>query len=330
MAWIKRNLIFVVTMIVGLALAGVAGYFVYTAAGAEGEAKDQYTSALNDLTTLQQKNPLPSKANIEIANDDSARVANLAKNLGSAFVNFPAPPALDAREFIDYLNTNLNSFRLMATNANVTLIAPDYAFSFGAEANTLSFPTSNFKPWEQEMEQIKAIVAILCNAKINSLDMLQRAPMGGEDANAYGPDYVPNATVVSNQTEVELPYRIAFHCFSGEVAKVLVGFAQSDHCFLVKDIDVTTSASVPGYAEPTYAQPAAAAVYQPQIDSRYRQSGIRGDPRRRGRPMFMPPPEMVQAAVAAPAAPTGPETILKPMPLFVTITVDAVELKNAH
>ena len=331
MAWIKRNIIFVVTMIVGVALAGAAGYFVYQAAGAESEAKDQYTSALNDLTTLQQKKPFPSQTNIDIANQDSARVAGLAKELGSSFVNFAEPPNLDARGFIDYLNTNLTAFRLMATNANVTLVSPDYAFSFAAEANTLSFATTDFRPWEQELEQIQGIVSILCDAKINSLDVLQRAPMPGEDAN--GPDYVPNATVVSNQSQVEMPYRVAFHGFSDQIAKALEGFAHSDHCYLVKDVEVSASAAVPGggYSQPMFTQPMPGQVFQPPV-STWVPPNQRGYDRRRRGGGFMPqPPPMAMAPViAAPPVPTGPVTILKPMPLFVTITVDTVELKKSH
>ncbi len=332
MAWIKRNLIFVITMIVGLALAGAAGYFVYTAAGAEADAKDQYTSALNDLTTLQQKKPFPSKANIDIANQDSERVAGLAKKLGSSFANFPAPPTLDARGFIDYLNTNLIAFRVMATNANVTLMSPDYAFSFAAEANTLSFATTDFQPWEEELEQIKGIVEILCDAKINSLDTLQRAPMAGEDPNGNGPDYVPNATVVSNQTQVEMPYRVSFHGFSDQIAKVLEGFAHSEHCYLVKDVEVSASAAVPGgYSQPIMAQPAPGQPYQPPIMYPYQGGGNSGRDllaRRRGGFRQPIPEQPIMVAPTAPPVPTGPVTILKPMPLYVTITVDTVELKK--
>jgi hypothetical protein len=37
---------------------------------------------------------------------------------------------------------------------------------------------------------------------------------------------------------------------------------------------------------------------------------------------------MEQVLVNPNATPTGPVTILKPLPLFVTIVVDAVQMKN--
>jgi hypothetical protein len=324
MAWIKRNLYFVISLAVGLILTGVAGYFVYTAIGANAAARDQYNSALSDLTQLQQKKPYPSPDNINIAKDDSERVAQLVKALGNAFVNFPPPPALDPREFINYLNTNLNHFRLEATNANVELVSPDYAFSFSAEVNTLSFPETSFGPWMEQLEEIKAIVDILCAAKINSLDSLQRAPAPGEDA--AGVDYLQSA-VTSNQVAIISPYKIAFRGFSEEIANVLKGFADSGHCFLIKDLNVSPSKAVPqGSAAPMSAPGyAAQRMYIPRRQMPSAPGGFRGQ---RGGGMPTPQPQEEQMVMMAPPPPAGPETILKPMPLFVTMAVDVVKLKN--
>jgi hypothetical protein len=326
MAWIKRNLYFVIIMAVGLILTGVGGYFVYATISANADARDQYTSALNDLTQLQQKKPYPSPENIKVAKEDSERVAQLVKDLGNAFVNFPPPPVLDPREFIDYLNTNLNHFRMEATNANVALISPDYAFSFSAEANTLSFSETSFGPWMEQLEEIKAIVDILCNAKINALDSLQRAPAPGEDSSTSSADYLPT-TVTSNQVAIISPYKIAFRGFSEEIAKVLKGFAESGHCFLIKDLEVSPSKAVPvGEAMPSPGMQA-----QPMYIPRPRMGGGGGERRgRRGGGIPMPQPEMQpeMIMVAPPTQPTGPVTVLKPMPLFVTMVIDVVKLKN--
>jgi hypothetical protein len=324
MAWIKRNLYFVITLAVGVILIGVAGYFAYAAIGANADARDQYTSALNDLTTLEAKKPFPSPENIKIANDDSARVAEVVKSLGTAFVNFPTPPAVDPREFITYLNTNLDHFRTEATNANVQLIAPDYAFSFSPQVHALSFSQNSFGPWMEQLEEIKGIVDVLCAAKINSLDSLQRAPAPGEDAN--GPDFLQGA-VTSNQVAVISPYKISFRGFSEEIANVLKGFAKSPHCFLIKNIVVSPSKAVPlGSVSP---QMAPQMQYVPV--QRPRPGMGEGGRRRRGGEGFMPEqPQMEMVAVAAPTTPSGPVTILKPLPLFVTMDVNVVQLKNSQ
>jgi len=323
MAWIKRNLYFVITLAVGLILTGAAGYFVYATINANSDARDQYTSALNDLTQLEQKKPYPAPENIKIAKDDSERVADLVKNLGNAFVNFPQPPPVDPREFITYLNTNLDHFRMEATNANVELIAPDYAFSFSGQVHSLSFAETSFGPWMQQLEEIKSIIDILCAAKINSLDSLQRAPVAGEDAT--GMDYV-QGTITSNQVAVISPYKIAFRGFSGEIANVLRGFAESGHCFLIKDLEVSPSKAVPQGSVST--GPTMFMMQVPNYSAR-RPFGEGG--RRRGGGGYPAPGMETQTQmimVPGPTTPSGPVTILKPMPLFVTMVVDVVKLKN--
>ena len=326
MAWIKRNLYFVITLAVGIILIGGAGYFVYTAIGANSEAQTNYASALSDLTTLQQKKPFRDDDNIKLAKEDSQRVAQLAKEMGNAFVNFPPPPQVDPQEFIACLNSNLIFFRTEATNANVQLVAPDYTFSFSAEASTLSFPGgTSFGPWLQQLEEISAIVDILCAAKINSLDALQRAPVAGEDP--AGADYVQSA-ISSNQVAVISPYKISFRGFSEEIANVLKGFAESPHCFLIKDLQVSPSKNVPMGATPQAQGPMYIQVQRQGFGGPRRGPGRRGE----GGPGGYAPPQMETETimVAAPTQPAGPVTILKPLPLFVTMTVDVVMPKNTQ
>lgn len=315
MAWIKRNLIFVISMIVGVILTGVAGYFVYGTLGTNAAARDNYTSALNDLTTLEQKKPFPNQENIARATQDSQKVEELAKDLSKAFVNFPAPPSVDAQRFLDYLNANVADFRVMATNAHVGLPTPDYAFSFQRQVGQLSFEGASFGIWMQQLSEIKSILAILCDAKINMLDALQRAPSGNEDPN--NPDCLPYG-ITTNKVDVETPYKIVFHGFSDQIAHVLEGFARSEHCFLVKDIQVQTATGMPGggFESPSEQQ----GQYNPNVGF------DRRDPRNRFRRQRMMQQE-AETPTPVPAAPTGPVTILKPMPLFVTIMVDVVQMK---
>ncbi|HWD21372.1 MAG TPA: Amuc_1100 family pilus-like protein [Verrucomicrobiae bacterium] len=324
MAWIKRNLIFVITMAVGVILIGVAGYFVYTAIGANADARDQYNGAVGELSQLQDKKPHPSTENIQVVTDDSKRVATMATNFGKAFVNFPTPPPVEPREFKKFLTITLNQFRAGATNANVELADPEYAFSFSAETSRLTFPEASFGPWMEQLEEIKAILDILYAAKINSLDGLQRCPAPSEDPS--GADFLASA-VTSNQVSIIAPYKISFRGFSEEIANVLKGFASSSHCFLIKDLEVAPSKGMPAGGGVTGGgfMPMAPA-YSPMPF----QAGPSYPGRRGGRYSPEPMPVMPQAptAAAVPAAPTAPVTILKPMPLFVTMVVDVVKLKN--
>jgi len=327
MAWIKRNLLFVIAMAVGLALVGVAGYFAYTAIGANNDARDQYNTALNDLTTLEKKNPYPSPQNIQIAKEDSEHVAAVVKDMGASFVNFPTPPSVSPEQFIGILNSNLNYFRMRATNANVLLVSPD--FSFSVPAHQLSFTINNFGPWMQQLQEIGAIVDVLCNAKVNSLDSIQRAAVPGEDPT--GVDFLPApAAITSNQVSITSPYKIVFRGFSEEVAKVLEGFAKSPYCFLVKDIQITPTKGAP-MGELAGGQPAQQYIMMPVAVPGTGGASFGRRRRGGGEGGFQPPQvQYQQVAVAVPATPTGPVTILKPMPLFITMSLDCVQLRKAE
>jgi len=320
MAWIKRNLFFVISLVVGVCLIGAAGYFVYATFSANSDARDQYTGALNDYTQLQQKKPYPSPENIQLAKEDSVRVAALVTNLGKVFVNFPPAAAVaEPRQFINYLNTNLVELRAGASNANVALPSPEYDFTFADAVGVVSFNPASFRPWMEQVEEIRAILEVLYSARVNSLDILQRTPVAGE---ATGTTDFLDVPGISNQVEVVSPYRIAFRGFSDEIAKVLKGFAESRHCFLIKDLRVESSRGVAqgaGFGQP-------APMQQEQVNP-FGPGAGRFPGRQNQGPGPRPNMPGGPGTAVAPAA-TGPVTILKPMPLFVTMRVDVVKLNR--
>jgi len=180
MAWIKRNLFFVITVVVGLGLTGYCGYLLFSAIDENAAAMDKYTGARGSLDTLQKKVPFPSKENIAAVQADAARVQNLNSNYLKVFAGFPAPPKMEDRQFKDYLQKSIQKFGADATNAGVGMPA-GYTFGFGEQVDKLNFPADNIGPWIQELSEIKAILQILYNAKINNLEQVKRPLVGPED-----------------------------------------------------------------------------------------------------------------------------------------------------
>jgi hypothetical protein len=110
------------------------------------------------------------------------------------------------------------------------------------------------------------------------------------------------------------------------VASVLSGFANSSNCFVVKYLTVrpsqaplptvTDDAGIPQPQIQQFSQP----EYAPPMDDED------GGGRRMRRRRTMQRQMQMQAQPVVPAGPTPPETILRELPLYVTIIVDVVKL----
>jgi hypothetical protein len=331
MAWLKRNLYFVITSAIGLAVTGYCGFLLYTALGENRGVSDEYGTTLNSLREFEQKTPAVNKQNIASAKEDQERVRAFLADFRKAFLPFPNPPKVNELEFKDYLLKTIYELGQEATNAGV-LLPPGYSFCFSQQKDKLSYSPECIAPWMQQLEEIKAIVHILFRAKINYLEEVQRCPVCSDEGG--GSEYIQTSSV-SNQWGVVTPYKVMFRGFSTEIAAVLAGFAASSNCFIVKDIDVTPSRAplpqvVPPPATPATPPPVYVAAPQPTPF----QMSMERDMRGRGRPGtpggypggYMRPLPQAAPAAAAPA-PAGPETILTESLLFVTLVVDVVKLK---
>ncbi len=322
MAWVKRNLIFVIIIAVGVLATGYCGYLLYAAVGANSGVSSDYASTLDQLKTLQDAKPPATKENIQAAKDDQERVQKFLADFGKSFAPFPVARKVDDREFVDVLQLTLRRFAAEATNAGVVL-TPDFAFSFSQERQKVSFAPECIDGWMQEMEELNVILNILFTAKINYLEQIQRVPVCQDDNS----DDCLQTLSVSNQWGVLTPYKLTFRGFSTELAAVLSGFADSSNCFLVKYVNVTPShAQLPQVIE-QQPEPQQRYIPQPQYHPYLEEGGEGGRRRGGGRiPYRQAAPQMM---IAAPAGPAPPETILQETPLYITLVVDVVKLKMA-
>src|ERR1039458_4069630 len=105
MAWIKRNLFFVVGMAVGLALTGYCAWLFYQDSGKNLEvAKEAEVNATNyDALVNNPKVPYPSEENIQHAREDQAQVKQLVDELRTSFTPFPTQSNLDVKGFSESL-----------------------------------------------------------------------------------------------------------------------------------------------------------------------------------------------------------------------------------
>ena len=325
MAWIKRNLYFVISVVIGLGVTGYGGLLLYSTLGRNRAEREKYTQSRDRLGELERKEPVPNEANIALAKADEERVREFLADFRKSFADLPTPPKVDNRGFQHYLQQTINQFGQEATNAGVGL-TPGYTFSFREEMGKLTFAAEDIGPWMQQLEEMKAILHVLYAAKIHFLEHIRRPAVSSDD---MGED-VTQLPLVTNTWGVITTYKLEFRGFSAEVGAVLAGFAHSSNCFMVKTVTVspsrvqeeTLAPPAMGQGQNYYGSPGAPYMQPNPYEGGEFGRGLRSRmlPRMGSRPQPMP-------VAPVPAGPAAPEKILSESPLFIVMYVDVMKLK---
>src|SRR5882672_9594646 len=221
MAWVKRNLYFLISSIVALALLGLAGYYFYTNYALNDENLKKLNDGYAELDTLTKSNPRDEQVdNIKTVRDQLSNVLSLIQKERAFFIPIlPIPNtnngAVSKDEFASALRRTVDELQHEAAAASVSL-PPKYNFSFQAEKNLTVFDQPSLPPLSVKLGEIKTICGILFQARINSLDNLRRERVSADDTQGPASDYL-DLVSVTNQLAVITPYEVAFHCFSQEL-----------------------------------------------------------------------------------------------------------------
>ncbi len=244
MSWVKRNLYFLISSIVAVALLGLAGFYFYSNYVLNNENEKKLYDAYEQLDKLTKQNPRDDQVdNIKAARQDLTNVLALIekdKGFFTPILSIPNPTngVFSKDEFASALRRTIDELQHAAAAASVEL-PPRYNFSFQAEKNLTVFDQASLPPLSVKLGEIKVICNVLFQAKINSLDNLRRERVSQDDSQGPVSDYT-DAVSVTNQLAVITPYEVTFHCFSPELAGVLAGFAQNPHGFVIKAVNVET------------------------------------------------------------------------------------------
>src|SRR5215831_1217113 len=128
MAWIKRNLYFLVGGAVALALMGLAGFYLYSKWQLNNEILEKLQADFAELERLSKEKPHPGDGkkvnNIEEAKNQQKQLREFTQRGRKFFARIPPIP--DAPKVTDHeLSTafshTIDQLRRDATNASVTL-----------------------------------------------------------------------------------------------------------------------------------------------------------------------------------------------------------------
>ena len=319
MAWVKRNLFFVVGGVLALGLLGGAGFYIYKAWDRNSTAFTSLNEVVGTLKGLTDQKPSPGNQKIDntkIAKEQDAQVrAWNAKAVGSFLPIAPIPSgAVSGGSFSSALQKTLDQLRRDAEAAGVVL-PPKYDFSFAAEKDRLTFAPGGLDLLAAQLGEVTAISKTLFATRINALDGIQRVRVSDDDLSGPQQDYIDEHPI-TNELAVITPYVVVFRCFTPELARVMAGFATASNTFIVKAINV---------------QPAGAASAMAGVPAMM--PGGEGAPAMQARQMRLPGEGNYGYPAAAPIAPVaatggkgGLQTVLKEQLLRVTAEVELVKL----
>lgn len=301
MGWIKRNKFFVIGVILALGMLGAAGFYDYQSWNRNEAAFSDLNETYENLGRLTRKQPSPGNDkvdNIAAAREQERQLRAWIREARKYFQPIERIPdansgTLRAEEFANGLSLTIDQLQHDAASANVTL-PPDFGFSFTAERNRMTFASGSLDLLAAQLGEVKTISEILFEARVNSLDSVQRVRVSDDDTSGPQSDYI-DETPVTGDLAVLTPYQITFRAFSPEIAQVLAGFASSPHGFVVKGINV----------ERADGNAAATGAAAPQGET------------------GTPPPAM-------PTGRGGLQTVLNEQLLRVTIEVEIVKLSRGN
>jgi hypothetical protein len=251
MAWIKRNLVLVVSGVIALGLFVYGGWFFFSAVQKNKEIDNEIEQTKRDIEGFLKKTPTPNTANLKLAQEELER---LNKFIGESKKLFPSPPPpsgpLNALSFKSLLETTINDLYRDARSVGI-LLPTNYYFSFEAQRLPVTFPTESLLPLRECLHEVQLLSKILIDARVNRLEAIRRAPVPGErpPANAGDSDYVKITPQVNPETGMTLfPYEMTFQCFSAELATVIDSLQKAKYGFVIHTLSsepVSETASGP-------------------------------------------------------------------------------------
>lgn len=288
-------------------MLGGAGYYDWQSWSRNAAAFVRLNEIYDNLRNLKPSSG--SEDNLTAVQDQTRRLREWniqARNYFQPIKPIPSAAGRSSEEFSQALSRTIAQMQHDAAAASVTL-PPDYAFSFTAERNLMTFAPGSLGPLAEQLGEARTIADILYAAQVNTLESLQRVRVSADDLAGQQSDYISDSPV-TNEMAVLVPWQITFLAFSPEIAQVLEGFVASPHAIIVKGINVQ-----PAEATATGQAPADNGLNG--LDRYGRYATPAGVLPRRGIP-----------ALAGRAGRGGLETVLDEKLLRVTVEIEIVKL----
>ncbi|HEY3760163.1 MAG TPA: Amuc_1100 family pilus-like protein [Verrucomicrobiae bacterium] len=283
MGWIKRNLFFVIGLVVAVLLIGGAGFYDFQSWRSNQGALEELTKVYTTIQSDENYKPSPGNDkidNVQIAKDQTQQLQSWLKRARDYFKPIspiPNPPdgQVTSEMFAPALSQTVRLLQKEAQDANVQL-PPQYYFSFTAQSDKAVFDSASLGQIAQQLGEVKAIMEILYGARVNGLESIQRVAVSKDDTTGDQADYLTDQPTTENSA-VLTPYQLTFRGFTSDIANVLSAFASAPNGFIIQSVIVQpASASMATGAMPGNANAEGAPAYNTAMPAAQMPAPTRG------------------------------------------------------
>ena len=237
MAWFKRNLLFVVGLLVAFVLLGIGVWYFMAQKSAADEVAVSLQDSASKLDALVQRKPYPNADNIKLAKADQLRVAAFKTNILQKFVGTGTPEKIDTARFKGLLEDTIARLERAADRSGVKLPSTNYSFTFQDVRGKMQLQESKLGVLASQLVDIDNICRELFDAKIHQLISIKRPNMLTNET--IGSEYLtkkPSPNAAAGMTAY--PYEVVFQSLSTELGMALSGVANSPHMIVVKWVNI--------------------------------------------------------------------------------------------
>lgn len=268
MAWIKRNLILVISGAVALVLFGLGGYYLYSAIQKNQQIDTDIESTKAEIRRLFEKPVTPTADNLKLAKQEGVKLNSFVNEAKRLFPPTPPPTEpLTSPSFKSLLANTITELHRQAAVVPTRLESNGpllYYFTFEAQRLSLNLPPESLRPLYDRLSEVQFISQVLFKSRINRLVSMKRAavigerPAGVAQAPGGGNDYLAASVRIDQETGMALwPYEVVFDCFTPELASVVESLQAGKYGMLIKSVDVRPADELapPGMRQPGQGQP---------------------------------------------------------------------------
>lgn len=244
MLWLKRNLDLAIALLLGLLLAGLGGYYVWTKKSLNSQLDEELESTKIELERLMGSKPTPNAENLSAARKDLLDAQKYSDDCRKLFQPTLTEP-LNSQTYKSLLETTTAALRKQALQAGVE-IPTNYNFSFEAQRGPVRFEPATLKPLAEQLAEIRTLCEVLFKARVHRLESIRRIGVSEHDI-AGSSELLPNAAFQPSKTTgmTAWPYEFTIETFSADLGRALSELSAVERGAILKILSLQPSSATP-------------------------------------------------------------------------------------
>ena len=239
MLWLKRNLVFALSLLVAVGLFLYGSYYLFSKWSENSELQKQVEETDASLKKIYDlKSTSPTATNIMILRQQDAELRTFLTNVTALRKPLDYDAKISSANFKTLLDNSLAQLNREADQARIPVVQKEFGFS--NIKPLVSFAEGSVPLLAEQLAEVKLICGILFKSEISALENLRREGISKDDfAASSSVDYHSIAKMTNELTrEISSFYVVTFTSFSESLASVLENVERSPEALSVRLLSV--------------------------------------------------------------------------------------------